>query len=469
MPRRANPAADANFTSFQPRRSYDAGMSFSIHHALNRFGLGRLGNEKIQVDGRGWALSQLEAEDRLARLPTPNLRDAIAVTLREDRYNEARRRDPNSHPENDPAIGPPQIGAMFHRDLADALSRATLTETPVLEHLVLFWANHVSVSGKAGGYVLAMIGPYVAEAIRPHIRGRFVDLLRACLTHPAMLYYYGADASVGPNSPSGLARHLGLNENLGRETLELFTLGVEGGYSQADVTAAARILTGFSVERTREPLGFRFNAEAHEPGPQTLMGRLFPPGEEGWHQLVEFLGTHPSTYRHIATKLVRHYVNDTPPPHCVARVTARLVATEGHLGEAMREIIALPEAWEPLAKLRTPIEYVLATYRLFGNDPGDGFQLFGDTSQLGGPFWYATLVNGWPDTAADWASGEALLRRVDLAWRLAGRKDAPDAMERADAVLGPLLSANTRSRIAAAPSRRDALALLLSSPEFMRR
>ena len=234
--------------------------------------------------------------------------------------------------------------------------------------------------------------------------------------------------------------------------MELFTLGVEGGYSQADVTAAARILTGFSVERTREPLGFRFNAEAHEPGPQTLMGRLFPPGEEGWHQLVEFLGTHPSTYRHIATKLVRHYVNDTPPPHCVARVTARLVATEGHLGEAMREI-----------------EYVLATYRLFGNDPGDGFQLFGDTSQLGGPFWYATLVNGWPDTAADWASGEALLRRVDLAWRLAGRKDAPDAMERADAVLGPLLSANTRSRIAAAPSRRDALALLLSSPEFMRR
>lgn len=444
-------------------------MAVSIHHALNRFGLGRLGNEPVPADGRDWVLAQLDAQDRLQHLPIPNLRDAIAVTLREDRYNAARQRDPNSHPENDPAIGPPQIAATLRRDMADALRRAVLTETPVLEHLVLFWANHFSVSAKAGGYVLAMLGPYVAEAVRPNTRARFVDLLRACLTHPAMLYYYGADSSIGPNSPAGLAAHRGLNENLARETLELFTLGVDGGYSQTDVTATARLLTGFIVERAHEPLGFRFAPEAHEPGPQTVMGQSFPPGEEGWHRLVTFLGTHPTTYRHIATKLVRHYIHDTPPPEAVAQVAARLAASDGNLAEAMRVIIARPEAWVPLTKLRTPIEYVLACHRLLGEDPGDGFQLFGDTRMLGAPFWSATLVNGWPDSAADWASGEALLRRVDLAWRLAGRKDPPEAIERADAVLGPLLGARSRSHIAGAQSRRDALALLLSSPEFMRR
>ena len=215
-------------------------MQETVLHALNRFGLGRLGDEALPGDAPGWLHEQLVASDPGVTAQTPNIRDANEIIVRTDRYNDAKRRDPNSHPENDPAIGPLQMWhQIFERDVFATLRGAVRSATPARERLVMFWTNHFAVSAWATPPNILYAGPYVREAVRPNATGRFVDLLRACLHHPAMINYYSQQDSIGPNSPFGLARHRGINENLAREMLELFTLGLNAGYTQSDVTAVA--------------------------------------------------------------------------------------------------------------------------------------------------------------------------------------------------------------------------------------
>jgi len=317
--------------------------------------------------------------------------------------------------------------------------------------------------------VLGLIGPYVQDAIRPHVTGRFSDMLRAVMHHPAMLDYLNNLWSVGPDSEHGRPLGGGLNENLARECLELHTVSPDAGYSQADVTNFARILTGWSIELKNDPPGFLFRPRIHEPGEFAVMGRTFPDGEEGGVAALRFLANHPATHRFLATKLVRHFVADTPPPDAVRRIEGILRDTRGDLSSAAAGLVGLDAAWEPSTKLRTPLDLVVASFRVLEAPPDPSPPFLGILAGLGQPLWTAPAPNGWPDTAADWSGPEAMMRRIDWAFAVSGRIGDRDPMPLAEASLGPLYRPATRDAMARAGSRREAMTLLLTSPEFQRR
>jgi uncharacterized protein (DUF1800 family) len=349
------------------------------------------------------------------------------------------------------------------------LQNAVMTDLPVRERLVWFWGNHFTVSGRAGTWALGLLGCYLHDAIRPHVTGRFADMLKAVMVHPAMLAYLDNWLSVGPNSPDGMAHHQGLNENLARECLELHTLGAGSGYTQQDVTVFAAILTGRSLDMGTETPGYVYKPKAHEPGRKIFMGRSIPEGFAGSEAALEFIADHPATHRHLATQLVRHYVADDPPAGCISRVETVLKETHGDLKQAMLAIVELPEARQPLTKFLAPAEYVVAVQRALGLPPELGFRLLATTADLGQHFGDALLPNGWPDTAADWISGEAILKRADWAMTQASRPGAPPAEAVIAATLGDVCSDQTRTAVGRCANHAEALATVFVSPEFLRR
>jgi uncharacterized protein (DUF1800 family) len=401
--------------------------------------------------------SQLDAADPVLSQPGPSIANA-ALVLRQ--YESARRSG---------APLPPGFADLFANDMTSALRYAVSTNLPFRERLVWFWSNHFTVSARAGNWVFALAGPYLHDAIRPHVTGRFADLLKAVMRHPGMLTYLDNEISDGPDSPLGVKQRRGLNENLARECLELHTLGVDSGYTQADVTAFAAILTGRSTELRGDDPGFVFKAEAHEPGSKHFMGREFPEGFAGSEAALDFIAAHPATHRHLATQLVQHFVADIPPPACVDRVATVLANTDGDLKQAILTIIDMPEAWQPLTKFRAPAEYVVAVLRAIDLPLEPGSQILTATADLGQPFMAPILPNGWPDAASDWLSGEALLKRADWAVTQASRLGAPTADAVTDATIGDLCSASTRAAIKACGTPAEALATLFASPEFLRR
>jgi uncharacterized protein (DUF1800 family) len=432
-------------------------MQYDASQAARRFGLGWRAGEPAAADARGWLAAQLDAPDPMLSGPGPSTANGILVARR---FEAARKAGQN-----------PQYGManLFGDEMAAALQNATATDLPFREHLVWFWSNHFTVSARAGNYTFGLAGAYVREAIRPHVTGRLSDMVKAVMRHPGMLTYLDNQLSAGPDSPDGMKYHKGINENLARECLELHTLGVHGGYTQHDVTAFAAILTGRTVNFDGDSPGFVFKADLHEPGSQTFMGQTFPEGFEGSEAALDFIATHPATYRHIATQLVQHFIADAPPSHCVDSVVAVLTDTKGDLKQATMAIVDTPEAWAPLTKLRSPAEYVVAVLRAVNLPPEPGGRVFYATVDLGQPFMGPLLPNGWPDTAPDWVSGEGLLKRADWAMIQASRPGAPTADAVADATLGDLCSPSTRAAIRACPTQSEALATLFASPEFMRR
>jgi uncharacterized protein (DUF1800 family) len=437
-------------------------MDSQIAHALIRFGLGRRGTETLPLDPHIWLRAQLDQPDPLLGKAGPNTRDGFITIIHQD--------DPGRD-KIQPRI--PTIGKLFDTDRDAAFQHAIATDRPFRERLVLFWANHFTVSARIGGRVGALLGAYMQEAIRPFVSERFESMLRAVIGHPAMLYYLSNEQSIGPNSQAGRQGHGGINENLARECLELHTVGIGSGYTQADVISLAGILTGWGVEKNEPSPGFVFRPEQHEPGDKVVMGKTFPEGQAGGEAVLHFLANHPATYRRLATKLVQHFVADTPSAEDVAHIASVLSDTGGDLRAAALAVTNLSSAWQPLTKFRAPVDYEISVYRAL--DLPDtlaappAHQPVPTSLYLGEYFWFAPLPNGWPDTAADWVAGEALLRRADWVWELAGNPAAPSADDVAARTLGNLLSADTRARLANASSRREALALLLSSPEFMRR
>lgn len=426
-------------------------------HALRRFGFGRRGNEALPGDPAGWLVSQLGAPDPLLSEPGPTVANAVRV---DHEFNAALKMTPM------PTGG---IANLFGEDMSALLHYAVTTDLPVRERLVWFWSNHFTVSERAGNRPLGLIGPYVRDAIRPHVTGRFVDMVKAVMRHPAMLYYLDNEASAGPDSPIGLKQHRGINENLARECLELHTLGVASGYTQRDVTAFAAILSGRWVSWEPDQAGFMFRADMHEPGPKMFMGREYPEGLAGSEAALEWIADHPATRHHIATQLVRHYVGDTPPAACVARVEKVLGDTHGDLKAAMLAIFGMPEAWVPMTKFRAPADYVIAVQRALDLPPEPDRHLLGACAELGQRFMGPLLPNGWPDTASDWISGEALLQRADWAMTQAVRPGAPSAETVGAATLGELYTRSTREAVQRCPSPPEALATLFASPEFVRR
>ena len=245
-----------------------------------------------------------------------------------------------------------------------------------VERLVVFWSNHFCISANKGELARIWAGSFEREAIRPHVLGRFADMLKAVEQHPAMLFFLDNQQSLGPDSRAGQNRKRGLNENLAREIMELHTLGVGGGYTQDDVTSLARIITGWTFAGRQGQLGtpgsFVFNANAHEPGPQRLLGKIYEDNgvAQGEAALAD-IARHPSTAKFIATKFARHFVADDPPPALVARLQDVFRKTDGDLKAMAMALVDSDEAWQaPLTKLRSPYEFLVATGRLLARDPG---------------------------------------------------------------------------------------------------
>jgi uncharacterized protein (DUF1800 family) len=435
-------------------------MDLPAAHALIRFGLGPRLGEAPPADPLAWLMAQLDGPDPArpdpATLDPAGTRTADGLrALRTDR-------------ENRPAPGQSVSRRVFRADAEAALAGAVTAAAPFRERLVWFWTNHFTVSLRQAACA-PLVGAFIEDAIRPHVTGRFQDMLLAVMRHPAMLIYLDNAQSVGPDSGTGRRTGRGLNENLARECLELHTVSQAARYGQADVTSFAALLTGWSIDLKMDPPGFRFRPAAHQPGEKTLLGRSFPEGEAGGEAALRFLGTHPATYRALAAALARHFVADDPPPAAVRPIEAALHDTGGDLGAASRALIGPGPAWTPQAKLRTPTDFAIAALRATGLPADRWPDLIGVVGGLGQPIWQAPLPNGWPDRAVDWAAPDAMMRRIDWAHALAGRAAASEPADVAEAALGPLLPEATLLAVRRAGSRQDGLTLLLASPQFQRR
>jgi uncharacterized protein (DUF1800 family) len=375
---------------------------------------------------------------------------------------------------------PPQplniIQKTYRTEALARLQRAVIADCGFVERLVVFWSNHFCVSANKGELARMWAGSFEREAIRPYVLGRFGDMLKAVEQHPAMLFFLDNQQSLGPDSRAGQNRKRGLNENLAREIMELHTLGVGGGYSQDDVTSLARIITGWTFAGRQGQLGapgsFVFNANAHQPGAQRLLGKVY--GNDGVAQgeaALADIARHPSTAKFIATKFARHFVADDPPPSLVARLQDVFRKSDGDLKVLTVALLDSDEAWQaPLTKLRSPYEFLVATGRLLARIPEDPGPYLGSLNLLGQPLWSPAGPNGFPDTNAAWAAPEGMKLRLDIsaqvASRLGGNIDPRDLLELAAA---DAASPETRRTIERAESRQQALALLMMSPEFQRR
>ena len=489
--------------------------------ALNRFGLGARGGaasdfSSAASDPRGFVKSELFRPnaallDVPGLQPTPVLAQTafdyqrdVKAQREADKKNAQAMASASSAPEQKPETAseakpaqpmqgavmtpdpmpparkdPPQLNIIQKTYRAEALARlqrATMAESGFVERLVGFWSNHFCISAGKGELGRMWAGSYEREAIRPHVLGRFADMLRAVEQHPAKLFFLDNQQSLGPNSRAGQNRKKGLNENLAREIMELNTLGVGGGYTQEDVTSLARIITGWTFAgregRLGAPGSFAFNANAHEPGPQRLLGKTYDDtGVAQGEAALADIAHHPSTAKFIATKFVRHFVADDPPPALVAKLEGVFRKSDGDLKAVTVALLDSDEAWRaPMTKLRTPYDFVVASGRLLGRNPEDPQRYLNSLNVLGQPLWTPQGPNGFADTNAAWAAPENMKLRLDIAALIAtrvGENFDPRAL--LDVLAGEAASTETRQTVERAESRQQAMALLLMAPEFQRR
>jgi len=380
---------------------------------------------------------------------------------------------PNAKPPQEP---PNVIQKTFRAEALARIQRATIADCGFVERLVAFWSNHFCISANKGGLARMWAGSFEREAIRPYVFGRFADMLKAVEQHPAMLFFLDNQQSLGPDSRAGINRKRGLNENLAREIMELHTLGVDGGYTQDDVTSLARVITGWTFAGRQGQLGapgtFVFNANAHQPGPQRVLGKTYEQsGVAQGEAVLADIARHPSTAKFVATKFARHFVADDPPPALVARLQDVFGRTGGDLKAFTLALVDSDEAWKaPLTKVRSPYEFLIAAGRLLARIPEDPGRYLGGLNTLGQPLWSPAGPNGFPDTNAAWAAPEGIKLRLDISAQIASRlADNIDPRELLEVVAADAASPETRRTVERAETRQQALALLLMSPEFQRR
>jgi uncharacterized protein (DUF1800 family) len=485
--------------------------------AVLRFGLGARPGDLAAAAGdpRAWLMAQIRGAVELAG-NTPLARsDQIFAEVQAARdYAQEMKRGaadaPSATAAAAPATAAPATAAPFNpvRDAylphyrAQVLARAqsaALTARPFAERLVHFWTNHFAVSADKGA-ITGIAGTLENEAIRPHVGGRFIDLLTAVEQHPAMIAFLDNQNSVGKDSelaqlaagrqarrafahpeadsPGKPARQFGINENLAREILELHTLGVGGGYSQKDVTTFAEIITGWSIGGGRGRLAggtpgrFYFRDNLHEPGAKTFLGKNYR--EDGLAQgeaVLSDLARHPATAHFIATKLVRHFVSDDPPPAAVERVAHAFLKSGGDLPKVYAALIESPEAWNADArKFKTPEDFVFSTLRSLSISPRRPEEVVRSFELLGQRQYTPGSPAGWPDTSKSWDGSDALMHRVLWASRVADRyEQGLEPVDVAASSLGAYARPETVTALRRATSGTQALALLLMSPEFQRR
>lgn len=545
----AGPNPSAQGARGGPKKTDDQ----AIIHVLNRLGFGptpaamarvrqmgidayideQLRPERIPndaADARTSALATLQKSSR--ELARDHFLPALMARRQQQRQAAQPGPDPNP-PENAPAPRTPeQMEAMRVQRLPivelsqHKILRAAYGDRQLEEVLVDFWFNHFNVFvGK--GQVRTYLIEYERDAIRPHVLGKFRDLLEASARSPAMLFYLdnwqstaaadaptsadqsrdamrrrqmpGArrdprDRAVNQERPERTIadlppqmRRRGLNENYARELMELHTLGVDGGYAQRDVQEVARAFTGWTIANPRQGGPFRFEPRLHDDGEKIVLGHRIDRGggESDGERVLDILVKHPSTARHIATKLARRFVADDPPAALVARAADRFKQTDGDIREVVRTIVTSPEFFSAdarRAKVKSPFEFVVSSVRAAAIDVPNALPLVQAVRDLGMPLYGAQPPTGYADRAEAWVNSGALLNRMNFAvalssGRMRGRQadaaiggTAEDARRTllATALAGDV-SAATSSTVAKAMTAPQAVALILGSPEFQKR
>ncbi len=496
----------------------------AIVHVLSRTAFGpRPGDlERVRSQGiqryideqlRPERLSDAPMASRLAGLTTIGLSSRQIAEQYELPQIQARQQKKANANNNDTASGdakqPPDPLQQRANNVMVELSeqkllRAVYSERQLQEVLTDFWFNHFNVDARKGADRF-MLTEYERDVIRPRVLGKFRDLLGATAKSPAMLFYLDNWMSADPNGPhapenagrprvvrgpfggrvlmppaprpqaQGKNAPRGLNENYGRELMELHTLGVDGGYTQKDVTEVARAFTGWTIERPRQGGGFEFNPRIHDLGQKVVLGHVIKAGggESDGEQVLDILAKHPSTATFIATKLARRFVSDTPPPALVERMAARFRETDGDLREITRAILTSPEFLSRDAygaKVKTPFEFVASALRATGADVQDARPLVREVQQLGMPLYMCQPPTGYKDTGDAWVNTGALVSRMNLALRLAsGQVKGTWVDPSADVRLAGDVSETTRATIARATDPAKMMALTLGAPEFQRR
>jgi len=371
----------------------------------------------------------------------------------------------------------------FHATLA----RGIMTPDGFRERLALFWADHFTVRARNafGGHLVA---PYVEEAIRPHLTGRFADMLRAAATHPMMLDYLDQSRSMGPNSPAGQRQGRGLNENLARELLELHTLGVDGPYGQGDVRQLAALLTGL----VHDPdAGFDYRPRMAEPGAETVLGTTYSARAElaTVHAALDDLAAHPATAAHLARKIAVHFVSDDPDPGLVAALRDRYLATGGDLMAVYAALFDHPAAWAPVpvpvpvpgpAKVKPPFAYVQSALRALDvpvarivalDLAASRRWLMGPLTVMGQSWEEPPGPDGWPEEAEAWVTPQGMAGRIGWAMDVPGAllETLPDPRDFVRTALGEAAPEAVRFAARAAESVAEGIGVILSSPAFNRR
>jgi uncharacterized protein (DUF1800 family) len=486
-------------------------------HLLNRIAFGPRPGDVRRVQQLGAAAyidEQLhperlrdEAVDaRLRGLETLTLTSADIARRYELPALEARRRLQQTHggssPQAMPQAQPRPLDPERRRAVvplvelsAQKIVRAVYSERQLQEVLTDFWFNHFNVDARKGPERF-MLTEYERDVIRPHVLGRFRDLLGAVARSPAMLFYLDNWMSADPHGPhraravagsrrfagAGLRqaapqRATGLNENYGRELLELHTLGVDAGYTQKDVTEVARAFTGWTIDRPRLGGGFRFAPTLHDEGEKLVLGHRIGRGggERDGDDVLDILASHPSTARFLSMKLARRFVSDDPPPALVDRMAATFQKSGGDLRAVMTVLLTSPEFLSPdtgQTKMKTPFEFVVSALRATGAEIDDAKPLVGVVQQLGMPLYQCQPPTGYTDTADAWVNTGALVNRINVALRLSSGRfpgvRLPADMAAASLLPGPVSEA-THAAIARAATDARAAALALGSPEFQRR
>lgn len=353
-------------------------------------------------------------------------------------------------------------------------------EVGFVERLVMFWNNHFSVSHKARPW----LGLLERAAIRANVLGNFGDMLEAVETHPAMIAYLDNQSSIGPNSPASVRWPRGkytYNENLAREILELHTLGVYGGYTQDDVISLAKVITGWKIAdgNSNTPGEFYYHPDVHEPGPQTILGRTYDQAD-GLLQgkaVLRDLAIHPSTARHIAYKLIRHFITDEPLEADIATLSDAYLSNSGSLYAISKALLELPSAWtEPFVRIRKPHVWMVSATRALGLDAARvtnntwRYQVFGN--YMGHYPWSRITPDGFPDDNDYWMTPDALRVRNDVAFHEFGNVGTrtwpgPRPQVLAQDLFGTCLSNALRDQLTAFRDDRLAFGLLFMSPEFL--
>jgi uncharacterized protein (DUF1800 family) len=492
----------------------------SALHALNRLAYGPRPGEVDSVAGLG-VMRWIERQLDFARVPDERLaarerdfkllgydRQDLALrygdALRERRAMQREMAQSGDTTRRRGAAAPMREFRELGGELQQlAVVRAALSERQLREVMVDFWANHFNVFvGKGADRFLTP--SYIEETIRPNALGRFEELLIATAKSPAMLFYLDNAQSVAPGSASPLSRRrggqgvrTGINENYARELLELHTLGVDGGYTQQDVIAVARIFTGWSIDRPQQGAGFAFHEWAHDRGEKQVLGvRFRADGMNEGIRLLKLLAAQHATMHHVSAKLCARFVSDEPPDGCVDAAVEAWHHSNGDIRAVLRAIFTSPDFWAPQAlraKVKTPLEFVVSAVRATGAEPDSTLRLAQVVARLGQPLYLQPAPTGYPETQAQWVNSGALLGRMNAAVALAAGRLPGASVNLDDAVsmtgdhaalvdavntrlLGGTMSTHTRTVILRqladindpAQARTLAVGLALGGPEFQR-